>query len=165
MDIRRVNSAGSTSNTQGVKKPNQSAKLAAKVSQVVQFPTLGRSGLEGRVVSRLQQAKNLYKSIRKDWDNLEPEELAEKIVDLEERVSQLKESSPAVEKIKKQAERLHFQFVFPIVLELEKGSHSFAGTVQGIAQKILKTQSLQPMHELSEGQKREVLQIASRSVE
>ena len=163
MVIRRVDQTSSVPSSEGAKKPNKNAATAAKVAQIAQFPALGQKGLQGRSISRLEQAKNLYKSLRKDWDNLSPEELAEQIIDLESRVSEFTESSPTVDKIKKQVEHLHFQFVFPIVLELQEGSQSFAATVHKLAQKVLKTQSIHPFNQLSEPQQREVRQIASRS--
>lgn len=167
--IRRVDSTNSVPSSQGANKPNKSAATAAKVNQIVQFPKVAQEGLQGRAVSQLQQIKNLYKSVQQEWNELSPEDLAEKIIDLEGRVSELTGSSAAIDKIKKQVEHLHFQFVFPIVLELERGKSdeimppSFAKVIDGIAKEVLQKNSLQPLNQLNPAQLGEVQKIALRS--
>lgn len=147
----------------------RSAATAAKVSQIVQLPVVKQKGLQGRQITPLYLANDLSKKIQRDWDLFDPEELADKIIELEDRVAQLKESSPAVEKIKKQAEHLHFRFVFPVALELEANSGkampaTFAKTVYNMAKQVFQTHSLHAFQNLSATQKHEVMRIASRGL-
>lgn len=107
------------------------------------------------VVHLLQEARGLQQRIQKDWDQLDPYELAELVVELQGRVALLEGSSSAIEKIKKQAELLHFQFVFPIVLELDKKG-GFAKEVDRIAKEIFQRQSLQPFGQLDPIQQKEI---------
>lgn len=144
------------------KGDSKSQKTADKVNQIARMPETKAAGLQGRSVAVLRDAKELSKHIRGDWNLLEPEELAEKIIALEDKVALIKEMSPEVAKIKKQAEQLHFQFVFPIVLELDPSMpHSFVKEVNQVAKRILKEQSIFPFNEnLNSVQQREVIRYA-----
>jgi hypothetical protein len=157
------------SHTQGSAKPkrdSQDTSTAAKVNGIVKLGVVKQTGLQGRFVTKLSEANQLAKRIRHDWNFLPPEELAERIIDLENRVAEFKESSPAVDKIKKQAEHLHFQFVFPVVLELQEPGKSmpptFARTIHQAANQVFKSHSLQPFQQLNSTQQREILAIATR---
>ncbi|MBX7067545.1 MAG: hypothetical protein K1X28_09985 [Parachlamydiales bacterium] len=143
---------------------SQSAATAAKVDQVVQLPVVKQTGLRGRQVALLKDATDLSKNIRKNWDMLAPEELAEKIIDLEDRVTLLKGDSPEVAKVVKEARTLHFRFVYPVALELETSGKSmppsFAKTVYHAAKQVFDTNSVAPFKQLSPVQQQEVIRIA-----
>lgn len=170
MEINRISGKGpvpiEAGSDVGAVSPSQ--KTAAKVTQIRLPVHLQKGGLRDKNVTLLQQAKDLSKAIKKEWNELEPEALAEQIIALEDKVSLLKESSPEVEKIRKQAEHLHFQFVFPVVLEMDaspSGGYmplSFARSVHTTANEILKKNSTAPFKELSSTQQREVLRFATR---
>ncbi len=157
-----------TSETRQAKGSTRSAATAAKVNQIAQLPAGPQKGLRGRAVTPLDFASDLSKRIRRDWNTLNPEELAEKLIDLEERVAHLTETSPGVDKIKKQAEHLQFQFVFPVALELEPTSSgklmppSFAKTIYQFAKQVFQNQSLEAFQILSATQQREIIRIAAR---
>lgn len=114
----------------------------------------------GRPVGEVEKAQELLESIKRDWDVLVPEELADKIVDFEAKVAALPEGEAIVKKLKKEAAHLHFQFVFPISLELENKEFSFAHMVRKLGKEIFDSQSLSPFQELNEVQQQEVLEIA-----
>lgn len=149
------------------KGSSQSAATAAKVNQVVQLPVVKQTGLRGRQVALLKDATDLSKNIRKNWDMLAPEELAEQIIDLEDRVTHLKGDSPEVAKVVKEARTLHFRFVYPVALELETSGKSmppsFAKTVYHAAKQVFDTNSVAPFKQLSSVQQQEVIRIAARS--
>ncbi len=133
---------------------------AAKVSQIRLPVHSQKGGLRDRNITLLKEASDLSRAIKKDWNELEPEALAERIIELEDKVALLKESSPAIDKIKKQAEHLHFQFVFPIVLETKAAvPNSFARNIYEKAREILKKNSTAPFKELSRTQQYEVTQL------
>lgn len=147
--------------TKKAEKSSAVTHMAEKVGQVVQLPVTKQS----REVRLINDAKDLSKKIQSDWNNLTPSELAEKIIDLEGKVALLEGSTPAIEKIKKQAEHLHFQFVFPVALELSNAPEaempfSFARSINCVAKEILQTQSLEPLKELSDRQIDEIMKIA-----
>lgn len=96
----------------------------------------------------------LATEIKQQWDELEPEALAGKIVDLEMLASQ---DFPGVAKIRRIAENYHFQFVFPIVRDLR----TFSKTIKNLASEILRTNSTLPFQRLSPTQQKEILRGAS----
>jgi hypothetical protein len=135
-----------------------SETTAAKVSQI-KLPIIeGKPGLGGRKISLLEDVNQLSKKIRGDWNLLAPEELAEKIIELEDKVSLLKGTSPEIAKIKRQTERLHFRFVFPLDADFQ----IFTREIQKGANQIFKTHSLAAFHNLNSVQQREVMRIAGR---
>ena len=143
-----------------------SEKTAVKVSKL-QVPHIDvKTGLSGRQISLLRDTGDLYKRIKSDWNLLAPEELAEKIIELENKVTLFNETSPAIEKIKKQAEHLHFLFVFPVALEMDAAPTeksmpvSFARTIYLAANKVFKTNSVQAFNSLNRMQKQEVMRYA-----
>ena len=134
---------------------------ASKVGEVAEVPV----PKERREIRQIRDVKQLYKQIQRDWNLLSPSELAEQIVELEDRVSLMEGSSPEIEKIKAVAEKLHFQFVFPVVLELSSKPepnmpHSFARVVHSVAKQILDTGSLLPIKQLSSTQIDKVMRYA-----
>lgn len=139
-----------------------SQKTAEKVEAVVSLPVLKSS----RQVQILNSASALAKKIQSSWDFLDPSALAEKIVDLERRVSLLEGDSSEIEKIRSVAERLHFQFVFPLALELsgkaDGGPYSFAKTINKMANAIFKTQDLSLAKELNSTQFAETMRYAAK---
>lgn len=145
---------------------SSAAKLTAKkVGQIVQLPVTKQT----RDVRLLNEAKLLSKHIQHNWNLLESSELAEKIVDLEEKVALLKGTSPAIEKIKKAVENYAFQFVFPVVLELNRTPEanmplSFARTVNHVAKQCFKTQSLAPLSQLNRVQNAEIVRFARSGI-
>lgn len=149
------------------KGSSPSAATAAKISQVAQMPVVKQPGWRGRQVALLKEARDLSKYIRKNWDLLAPEQLAEKIVELEDRVAVLKGNSPEVAKIVKEARSLHFRFVFPVALELEMSGKSmppsFARTIYQVAKQVFDTNSTEAFKRLSPVQQQEVVRIATRS--
>jgi len=157
-------SVGSTP-TSKAKGTSRSAATAAKVNETAKMPVVKQTGWRGREVSVLKGAQDLSKSIRRDWDSLAPEELAEKIIDLENRVTLLKGDSPEVAKIVKEARTLHFRFVFPVALELEMSGKSmppsFAKTVYSAAKQVFDTNSLHAFKQFSPVQQAEVIRIAT----
>ncbi len=142
---------------------SQSEQTAAKVCRI-QLPSIDpKTGLRGRQIALLKEAGELAKKIKSDWNLLAPEELAERIIELENKISLFEETTPEIEKVKKQAEHLHFQFVFPIALEVsvsEQSIPSFAKAVHQAANQIFKTHSLHAFHVLSRVQKEEVMRYA-----
>lgn len=119
-------------------------------------------GLKGRRVTLLDEAKNLSQQIGKMWKEWSPEEWAEKIIDLEGKVSRLEGSSPAIDKVKRAAEHHHFEFVFPAAFDLKESvSISFARNIHKMAKAVLQSQSLEQFHSLNRVQKQEVMRYAS----
>jgi hypothetical protein len=101
--------------------------------------------------------KKMAKAIQNQWNQLSLEDLAGRIADLEGRVEQLAANTPGLEKMQELSEKLHFRFVFPLALELEKTGGSFASEVSKIAKRVLETDSLTPFYTgLSERQQQEV---------
>jgi hypothetical protein len=146
------------------KGTSQSAATAAKVGQIVQLPVVKQTGLRGRQVTLLKDAISLSQHIKQNWDMLAPEQLAEKIIELEDRVTLLKGNSPEVAKVEREARKLHFWFVYPVALELETSGKSmppsFAKTVYHAAKQVFDTNSLASFNALSRIQKQEVIRIA-----
>jgi uncharacterized protein with PhoU and TrkA domain len=104
----------------------------------------------------VEKVAKIAQDLKKDWDLFNPEELADKIIDLEDQIEQLG-SGRKVELIRGEAEHLHFHFVFPVALELETSEYSFAKAIDTIAKKILKTESVEAFYELNEVQQQEIL--------
>ncbi|MGB7978707.1 MAG: hypothetical protein WCF19_06070 [Chlamydiales bacterium] len=159
--IRRGSGVPESRKAEGVCR---SAATAAKVNKTVELPVVQQGGLRDRQWTPLKGALDLSKSIRRDWNLLHPEELAERIIDLEARVASLKEPSPLVDKVKKQLEHFHFRFVFPVALELESPGKAmpptFASETRRVAKQLFQTHSLQPFHQLNSVQQREVIRFA-----
>ncbi|MBX7066231.1 MAG: hypothetical protein K1X28_03265 [Parachlamydiales bacterium] len=147
-------------------KSNQSSaakETASKVDQVMKTPELQGSPQ----TALLADVRELARRIQKQWNELTPGELAEQIVDLEGRVALLEGNSPQVESIRRLAEHLHFQFVFPIVLELARAPlpgmpYSFARTINEIAKQVLSAQSLEPIKQLNPVQIDEIMRFAAK---
>ena len=164
--IRRdpVNPVQGSSKARG---SSPSAATAAKVSQVVRLPAVKQTGWRGRQVALLKEARAFSKYIHKNWDLLAPEQLAEKIVELEDRVVLLKGNDPAVAKIVKEARSFHFRFVFPVALELEMSGKSmppsFARTIYQVAKQVFDRNSTEAFQRLSPVQQQEVVRMAPRS--
>lgn len=141
-------------------------KTAEKVSEVVQLPVPMIGQKRGREVQLLDDASSLVKKIQRSWDEWTPPELAEQIIELEDRVAQLNGSSPEIEKVKRATEHLHFEFVFPVALELDANpSHhlfSFAKEIHRLAKEVFATESLIPFQHLNPVQQYEVLRYAGK---
>lgn len=104
-----------------------------------------------------------------NWDALDPEALAESIIDLEDRVAVLKDvQSPEMDKIRAQVRNMHFRYLFPVVsmLDLKSGGEGieipFAREVHNLADQVFKTQSVLPFQQLSSTQQAQVLRNAAR---
>src|SRR5690606_5833314 len=96
----------------GVKRASRSDATTEKVKRI-KLPTgYSKTSLQGRDVALLKETTSLARYIKTNWDELGPEELADNIIALEDKVSVLKETSPAVKKVRQLAEHLHFNFVF-----------------------------------------------------
>ncbi len=114
-----------------------------------------------------EETSRLSKELESQWDAFDVEELAEKIIALEKRVSLLSANAPGAEKLRKQVEHFHFRFVFPVALEFDLSRcdksmpRSFAKTIQYMADRVFKTSSAALFNELNEKQKQEVLQLAA----
>ena len=124
-------------------------RLHQSVSQV--------TGVKRHSLPAGEGVANLAKQIRAEWNFLSPEEQAAKVIELEGRVSRLPEGTPGLEKTKRLAEELHFQFVFPIVRDLRG---SFTKTIRDLAREISRTQSVQLLKTLSLTQQKEVIAAA-----
>lgn len=153
--------SGVSANGSSIKPSRNSAakETASKVNQVIKTP-------ESRQAQDISELRQLADRIQNQWSVLSPGELAEQIVELEGRVALLSGHSPQVESIRRLAEHLHFQFVFPIVLELSQAPlpdmpYQFARTVHEVAKQIIKTQSLMPIKQLSSHQIDEVMRFAA----
>lgn len=143
-------------------------ETAGKIDSIVSLPEVKNS----RQIQLLESASDLAVKIQKSWDSQEPAELAEKIVALENRVNLLEGDSPEVEKIRAVAKDLHFQFVFPLVLELSdeplsdefegEGPYSFARTIHSIAESIWKSQDLSLIKQLNTTQCSEVMRLGAK---
>lgn len=100
--------------------------------------------------------------LNKHWDEMELEDIAEEIVDLETRVSLLDANDPAAAKIQAAVQGLHFQFVFPITRELKSdGDFSFVQEINRLGKQIIQQNSLQPLQSLDPLQWKEVLLYAA----
>lgn len=108
-----------------------------------------------------EEVDRLSRELENRWNELEVEELAEKIIQLEARVALMKGAAPRVAKLKRQVEHYHFRFVFPIVLEIDATPRSFAKTIQQMANQIFKSGSVAVFNSLNDIQKQEVLQLAA----
>ncbi len=113
----------------------------------------------------IEAAWELSRKIQKNWNSLPLEDLAGEIVDLEERVTKLSQTSEKVTQVKRAAERLHFQFVFPISQELDSRPRadmpaSFAKVIGKVAERVFKTQSLEPLKQLNSPQIKEIMRQA-----
>ncbi len=113
----------------------------------------------------LDDCTRRIEEIDKGWDELDPEMLAEEIIDLEDRISLFQgEPTDEVRKVQAQVKHLHFQYVFPLVktLQLEGNDKvetieiSFARQVYNLAKEIIETNSVAPFAELSPMQQWEV---------
>lgn len=140
-----------------------SEETTAKIDSIVSLPQVKSS----RQVQILDSAQVLAAKIQSSWDSREPEEIAEDIVALENRVKLLEGTSPEIEKIREIAKDLHFQFVFPLVLELGDeskgaGPYSFARAIDTIAEAILQKQDLSWARQLNATQFSEVMRYARR---
>ena len=142
------------------------AETSEKVVQVAHLPEICEPGLRERQVTPLMEATKLAKEIQNTWDSLELEVLASKIVSLEDKVSQITEMTPEVEKVKRFAEHLHFQFVHPVTKELEeardktKMPFSFVQSIKEIADQVIHTNSVAPFNKLTRIQQREIYRFA-----
>lgn len=118
---------------------------------------------EPKQVRLLKDAKELYKNINRDWNHLEIEDLAAKIIDLQDKVGLLQGESSQVKRVKKAAEDCAFLFVFSVGKELEVGKEpTFASNITEMANHILKTQSLKPFNDLNAVQQKEIIDLARR---
>ncbi len=162
MDINPIRQPAASSINQA-SRPAQKDVVAKKVSQIGLPKLPQRGGLANREMVLLKETSELSKYIQMDWDSLDPAELAKMIIVLKDRVALFSGVSPAIEKIKKEADRLHFQFVFPVVLELDKNSASpsFAKTIHNLADKILKQGSVEPFSLLNQRQMQEVRRLSA----
>lgn len=144
----------------GVKKAKNS-RTTEKVAQFKPPVVQPKSALGNRQVALLKEVKNLARFIQTNWNSLELEDLAEKIIDLENKVSLLPQDGVHQE-VDRLARRLHFKFVFPIAAELEVSPKmiSFAKTVLEMANRILKSGSVEPFKELNSRQQYEVMRGA-----
>ena len=136
---------------------------AKRVEDAVEMPLVQKN----RDVQILEVAGQLIRKIQKNWDMLSPYELAEEIIDLEGKVALIEGTDPKIEKVKRQAERLHFQFVFPVVLELDSSPKSgmpytFARAVHTLAKEIFKKQSIGPLKDLNPAQINEVMRFLGK---
>src|SRR5579872_7559934 len=124
-----------------------------------------KASLKGREVvvlkedSDLKEARALSKYIKRNWNELDPEELAGKIIDLESKVSLLKGSSPAVKNVKRDMEHHHFDFVFQAAKEVKRtvsntGMPVFANAIHQVADEVSKTNSIEPFQQLNGTQQR-----------
>jgi hypothetical protein len=101
----------------------------------------------------------LSERIKKSWDASDPQELAQNIVDLKDKISGIQEMTPAIEKIKKVADGYHADFVFPVRIDFR----SFSKQIGRMADRILKTNSVAPLEKLSPTQQQEVLRYTRRN--
>ena len=114
--------------------------------------------LKGRDIQLLGEARSLAGKIQRKWNLLAPPELADEIIALEDRVAQITGSSLEVEKIRKLANLLHFQFVFPVALDVMV---SFKRAVEKVAREVWQTGSLYAfLHEFNGIQQNETLRYA-----
>lgn len=98
-----------------------------------------------------ERVSSLAKEIHKQWDAMDPQTLAEKIINLQDNIEGA--SFPGVQKMKKLADNFHFQFVFPIARDVR----SFAKSIEKVAEQVLKTNSIAPFLRLSPTQQKEIL--------
>jgi hypothetical protein len=144
--------------------PSASEGTAAKVDSIVSLPQVKSS----RQVQILDSANVLAAKIQSSWDSREPAEIAEDIVALERRVSLLEGTSPEIERVRAVAKDLHFQFVFPLVMELlgdetkGAGPYSFARAIDTIAAAVLNTQDVSLLKQLNATQFAEIIRYATK---
>jgi hypothetical protein len=134
MEINSLSNSGPVNGSTKAKPAFKGKVTAAKVTQV-----------------QVQILKDRASSLIERWNTLVPEEIAEEIIDIKDRASPL--NNP---QLTKQVEDLHFQFVFPIIPDL----NSFATEIQKAAQRVLKTQTPAAFQELSQTQQQEILRNA-----
>lgn len=146
------------------------APTAQKTSQAVKgsFEKKESTSLGKRKVEVLAEESDVVRQIsqlKKNWNELSPEDVAEELIELHQRITILAEGkeSPTCLKMQKQWQNLFFDFVFPIHSELDpQAPMSFAHTIRDIAQKTLEQNSLQPFQELTPLQQREILRFATK---
>lgn len=155
------------SGAKSVKGESASKATADKVSKIRLPVVYQNRTLQGRQVAYLKEASDLSRYIKRKWDEMTPEELAEKIIDLEDKVALIKETSPSIEKVRKQAQHLHFQFVFQVAREMDAAPSesampvSFARMIYNAAHKVFETNSVAAFQGLNGMQQREVMRYAA----
>lgn len=104
-------------------------------------------------------AKQYAKTIEREWNLLEVNELAQKIISFQDKI--LPSLKPIEQKrLEKVSQRLHFAFVFPLQKELEKGDKqapTFRDAIFRMKKEALQNESLEPFYRLSKTQQEEVL--------
>lgn len=145
-----------------IKKTQKVAKPYLEASSSFEAPK------KQRKIQVLAEETNLLQRIDKlkgEWNELTPEDTAEELIELHQRITVLaqgKETKTCL-KIQKQWKDLFFRFVFPIMQELDdESTMSFAQNIRLIAQTILEQNSLQPFQELSSLQQKEIYQFATK---
>lgn len=155
------------SGAKSVEGESASKVTADKVGKIRLPVVYQKRTLQGRQVAHLRESGDLAKHIRSKWDEMTPEQLAEQIIALEDKVALIQESSPAVEKVRKQAQHLHFQFVFPVAKEMDGAPPegempvSFARMIYKAARDVFKTNSVHAFNDLNGVQRREVMRYAA----
>lgn len=101
---------------------------------------------KGPVKLTADKVNRLANEIKKDWDSLAPEDLAERIIDLEDRAPE-----------SRVVQNLHFKFVFPIAIDMG----SFINGVNKVAKEVLKT-GVAGFNQLNARQQQEVMRYTGR---
>jgi len=123
-----------------------------------------QAGLRDRHVTQLTDAEDLSSkvlSLRNDWDELAPEEIAEKLSELGNRISLLtpeEKADPAIQKTLSVFQKSEFDYVFP----LSRDFIPFAENIHEMAHEILKNQTIEPFKELNPTQQWQVMDTARR---
>ncbi len=99
------------------------------------------------IVSKI---KTLTDSIRRNWDQMAPSALAEKIIEVEDLVA--KTNLPALAKAREEVKKFHFNFVFPITRDFQ----GFSKRIEKLADKILKEGTFRLFAGLSATQQKEI---------
>ncbi|MES2273137.1 MAG: hypothetical protein V4487_02975 [Chlamydiota bacterium] len=123
------------------------------------------------LISEVNALSQQIEELEIQWNYLPPDEIAEKLLALQERASVISadDASPRVQKIcieaKKQLEILHFEFVFPLAKELNCHSlePTFASRLEHIAARMRKEHSLNAFQSLDPLQQRQILAFNGRS--
>ena len=101
---------------------------------------------------RLWDPVSAVQKLKKQWSQLAPVELANRIVDLEGRVQRLAPNMPGLKKVQRLVGGMQFQFVFPVAIEVK----AFCRKIEKQAARIFKTHSVALLRTLNETQRGEI---------
>lgn len=167
LSLNEIQEIGETLLLSTSEKTNECSKRLLKLEEK-------KSTWMNRQIALISEINALSQQIEElgiQWNRLPPDEIAEKLIALNERASLISEAeaSPRVQKIcegaKKQLEHLHFEFAFPIAKELDRHSlePTFASRLHQVALRMRDDYSLNAFQALDALQQHQILPFAGRT--